>query len=125
MLFGIAVAAAVVLLSSEPKIVTITDTPEVALIELPERGWQNACFAPEYHHLNETNFDVGASACWQGETVPERWTYLTFYSQDGSCERFRFQAHFLIRHGADYRCFSRDENEDMQVTISDGILRLR
>ena len=120
---GFVVAA--MIWSAKTKVTTISDTTEIGLAEIPEEGWQYACFAPSYHHLDRTEFDIGLSACWNGKGVPERWTYLTFYSKDGSCERYRFQADFLVRHGADYRCFPLDEGEDIQISVSDGVLRLQ
>ena len=125
LLCGLLFAAAVVFWSAKPNIKTLSKTTEIALVEIPESGWQTACFAPAYHNLDRTRFDVGSSVCWRGTEVPERWTYLTFYSQDGSCERYRFHADFLVPHGADYRCFPKNESEDIQITISEGVLRLR
>ena len=107
-----------------PEINTVSD-PEIGLADISQIDWQRACFAPAYHVLMSTNADLGTSPCWNGQEVPEHWTYLTFYSQNGICERYRFQADFLVPHGADYRCFPRHENEDIRITIENGVLSLR
>lgn len=101
--------------------ITIVETPNIALDELTSRDWKTACFAPAYH------FDVRSSVrnqCRGDGEVPYGWTYLTFYDQDGSCERFGFEADFLIPHGADYRCFSATAAQGTQIRTSNGILRL-
>ena len=121
-LAGIVAAA---IWSAGTNVTTISETTEIGLAEIPDYDWVYACFAPAYHILDSTKYDIGPSACWSGKEVPERWTYLTFYSKDGSCQRYRFQADFLIRHGADYRCFQKGEHEDIEITISDGVLRLQ
>ena len=117
-LFGIAnwVAA--------PKVVTV-DLTEVALVDLPTQDWQFACFSSAYASLAPAEVNRDDAVCRSSDPVPEGWTYLTFRSRGGSCERFRFPADFLVRHGWEGRCFSRDEHEDIQMTVANGIVSLR
>ena len=124
-LCAVVFVASAALWSARIKVTTISQSSEIALIEIPENDWQNACFAPAYHYLDRTEFDVGPSACWNGKEVPVGWTYLTFYSRDGSCEKYRFQGDFIVPNGGDYRCFPKMDNEDIQIDILEGILRLR
>lgn len=117
------IAAAVIWVATS-KVKTISAEREIALVNIPKGDFQHACFAPGYYYLEETKFDVGPYPCWEWREVPEGWTYLTFYSSDGSCERTRFKADFLVRHGADYRCFSAKESEDILLSVTNGVLRL-
>lgn len=103
----------------------LVERDAVSLSELSGAGWQQACFAPAYHHLHKARAPGAMSACWDAQDVPPDMTYLTLVLANGTCARYRFAADFIVRGGGDLRCFSHAEDRDIHITLADGILSLR
>ena len=113
----------VAVLSARPPIETVT-REDFALVDISDTAWARACFAPAHHILYDGEPNEKSPTCWRWREVPSGTTYLTFYFQDGRCERHRIEADFLVEGGADFRCFDHKDGKDIRLSVRDRVLSL-
>lgn len=105
--------------------VTVIKFESLPLEAVSTSDWEDACFVPGYFSAGSKSVPSRLYDCWQDRKVPEGATYLMLSGPNKACKVLSIKADFLIKHGAETRCYKRHDVADVNLTITDGILTLQ
>ncbi len=111
-----ALASAVLLWLSAPTRTMPLQFESIALEAVSNSKWSDVCFVPGYDSAGPNSVPMKFDECWQGRRAPERTTFLMLFAPGDTCELYSVKSDFLVKHGAETRCFPREDVLDLQLT---------